>query len=143
MITPKDITEYADLVAEIKELKKEITQKEHEVLTDVVSGSSPDDPYTQHTISVHGVTGADRLRSRLKHRKEQAEAKRAEIEMFVDSLPRSSQRRIVRMRMDGLPWNDIAARMGHRYSIDKVKKIFAKIFKNGTNGTFGTNGTIK
>lgn len=128
MITPKDITEYADLVAEIKELKKEITQKEHEVLTDVVSGSSGDDPYTQHSISVHGVTSADQLRSRLKKRMTELEAKRVEIEAFVDSLPRSSQRRIVRMRMDGASWWEIAAKMGHRYSIDSVKKIFERIF---------------
>lgn len=128
MIKPQDITEYTDLIEEIKDLEKEISRKEHEVLTDVVSGSSPDDPYTQHSISVHGVTGADRLRSRLEHRKEQAEAKRAEIEAFVDSLPRSTQRRIVRMRMYGESWGGIAAKMGHRYSIDKVKKIFQRIF---------------
>lgn len=129
MITPKDITEYSDLTAEIKELEKEIARKEHEVLTDVVSGSSPDDPYTQHSISVHGVTGADRLRSRLKQRKEQAEAKRTDIEMFVDSLPRSSQRRIVRMRMDGASWREIAGKMGYRYSEDSIKKIFQRALK--------------
>lgn len=143
MVTPKDITEYSDLTAEIKEMEKEIARKEHEVLTDVVSGSSPDDPYTQHSISVHGVSGADRLRSRLKRRVAELDERRAEIEAFVDGLPRSSQRRIVRMRMEGLSWGEITARMGYRYSIDKVKKIYAKIFKIGTNGTFGTNGTIK
>ena len=129
MITPKDITEYSDLVSEIKEMEKEIARKEHEVLTDVVSGSSPDDPYTQHSISVHGVSGADRLRSRLKRRVAELDERRAEIEAFVDGLPRSSQRRIVRMRMEGLSWGEITARMGSLLG-RKGEKNLSKNFLN-------------
>ena len=129
MVTPKDITEYSDLTAEIKELEKEIARKEHEVLTDVVSGSSPDDPYTQHSISVHGVSGADRLRARLKRRAAELDERRAEIEAFVDGLPRSSQRRIVRMRMEGASWREISGKMGYRYSEDSIKKIYQRAFK--------------
>ena len=129
MIAKQDILEYANLVEEIGELKREIEQREREVLTDVVSASTPGAPFLQRNVTVRGKAGARGLRLRLAEQSEELEQKRAEIEDFAESLPRSSQRRIVRMRMEGLPWTDIAARMGHRYSIDSVRKIFERSFQ--------------
>ena len=129
MIAKQDILEYADLVAEIGELKREIEKREREGLSDVVSASCPDAPYLQRSVTVRGRGSAAGLRLRLVGESERLEQKRAEIEAFAEGLARSSQRRIVRMRMEGLTWGDIAARMGHRYSVDSVRKIFERCFQ--------------
>lgn len=52
------------------------------------------------------------------------------VEDFVDSLPESRQRQVVMLRaMEGLTWQQVAGRMGARYSISNAKKIYYEIQK--------------
>lgn len=112
-MTKELIEQYPDICAEIKDL--------NQLVTDTVSGSSPEPPYIKGAVSVQGVPFTER-RARLERQK-------AEIEAFVDSLPDSGLRRIVALRaIEGLPWAQVAARMGHRYSENSIKKKYLNIF---------------
>jgi hypothetical protein len=109
------LKQYIDICNEINELSKN--------MTDTVSGSSPDYPYVQHTITISGVT------LDMAKRKTQLIKIKAEIEVFILSLPNSKMRRIASMKViEGLSWEGIAARMGPRYSVNSVRKIWDRIF---------------
>lgn len=61
-------------------------------------------------------------------RQRELQARKEEVERFVDSLPTSRQRMVAMLRaMQGLTWQQVAGRMGHRHSADSVKKIYYKI----------------
>ena len=60
-------------------------------------------------------------------RQEGLQAQKSEIEHFVNSLPTSRQRWVVMLRaMQGLTWQQVAGRMGGRYSVDGAKKLYYK-----------------
>lgn len=57
-------------------------------------------------------------------------AKKHAIEDFVASLPESRQRRVVMLRaMQGLTWQQVAGKMGTRYSVQNVKRIYYDTLK--------------
>lgn len=113
-MTKELLEQYPDICGELCDLDR--------LVTDTVSGCLPEPPYTRRTISVRGIPYTAR-RAKLERQK-------AEIEDFVESLPESGLRRIVMLRaVEGLPWVQVAARMGHRYSVESVRKKYEKIFK--------------
>lgn len=131
MLTKKSLEEYIDIKAEIHDLEERIKKQESEVVTDTVVGSSPDWPHTQHPVSIRGVQSADELRTRRFHQLAKLQQIENEIEEFIESLPKSRERRIARYRIiDGLLWKDIAAKMGHNYSETSVRRIFNNITNN-------------
>lgn len=108
------LEQYPDICAEIKDLDR--------MVADTVSGSLPEPPYVQHTVSVRGIPYTER-RARL-------EKQKAEIEAFVESLPESRLRRIVTYRaMEGLTWNQVAAKMGYRISVSAIKLKYYRFFE--------------
>lgn len=118
-MTRSRLEEYCDVVAEIKDLERRLRNPVYEV----VSASEESFPYTKGTARVSGVPDADLYRNRL----EQLKAQKAEIEHFIDVLPFSRQRRVVRLRvMDLLSWNDIAAKMGYMHSEDSLRKCYTR-----------------
>lgn len=120
-MTKELLEQYPDICAEIKELEEQMRRG----VSDTVSGSSPDYPYTQHTITIKGVP--PELPDRLEGLKKQ----KAEIEAFVAGLPNSRQRRIVTYRaLKGYSWAAVAAKMGHRYSGEAVKKQYYRAIEN-------------
>ncbi len=113
-MTKELIEQYPDICAEIKDLDQ--------LVTDTVSGSSPESPYTKRTVSVQGVPFTER-RARLERQK-------AEIEAFVDTLPDSGMRRIVTYRaLLRLNWGQVAAKMGYRTSVSAVKLKYHRFFE--------------
>lgn len=123
-MTKELLEQYPDLCAEIKELEEQIRRG----VSDTVSGSSPDYPYTQHPITIQGVPPD--LHERIDFLKGQA----IMIEEFINALPNSTYRRIVRYRVKyRMSWKTIAAKMGYRYSEQMVKRKYYEIFsKNRT-----------
>lgn len=125
MLEKKDIEEYLDIQAEIKDLECRIRGRKKELVTDTVMGSDPGYPYINHPISICGVQTDNDLQAKRRKLIEKLKAQEAEIEELIESLPKSRERRIVRYRViDGMSWNEVAAKMGHRYSEDGVRKIF-------------------
>lgn len=130
-MTKDIIEEYLDIQAEIKDLEQRIKKRNSERVTDTVRASSPDYPYLERQIPIRGRPPADDSlqQKRLALQKKLKELEIA-IEEFVESLPRSRERRVVRYRaFDGLSWSEIAAKMGHRYTKEGVRKIYERAIK--------------
>lgn len=118
-MTRELLEQYPDICAEIREL-----QKEH-VVSDTVSASSSEFPYNQYTVTVRGIA-QDARSARLP----QLLRRREEIDGFIDGLERSKERRVLVYRIKhGMRWRQVAAKMGHRYSEESVKKIYQRILR--------------
>lgn len=127
----KALEEYLDIKAEIRDLARRIEKQNAEIVTDTVVGSSPEYPYTEHSVSIRGVMNDDRLQARRRTLIGKLREREEEIEQFIEALPHSRERRIARYRVfDGLSWKEIAAKMGYKYSETNVRRIFDKIYKN-------------
>lgn len=119
-MTKELLEQYPDICAELKEVERKL----HEPVSDTVSGSGADFPYTQHTISIRGIP------PKLLARREMLAAQKAEIENFIHNLPNSKTRRIVDYRIiHGFSWEQVAAKMGHRESAWGVKHRYYRIFQ--------------
>lgn len=120
-MTKELLEQYPDICKEIEDLERAAGTP----VSDVVSGSSADYPYTKHPVTIRGLP-PEQHRARIEELKRQ----KTEIEQFVFTLPNSKLRQIATLRaMQGLSWKTVAAQMGHRYSESNVKKLYASIFK--------------
>lgn len=128
----KDVfKEYLNIKAEIKDLEQRIKKCESEIVIDTVTGSSPEYPYTIHPISICGVANDDSLQNRYRKLVNKLKKEEGEIEKFIETLPQSRYRRILRYRVfDGMSWKEVAAKMGYRYSETTVRRIFNKVVEN-------------
>ncbi|MBE6723468.1 MAG: sigma-70 family RNA polymerase sigma factor [Ruminococcaceae bacterium] len=118
-MTREQLEDYPNIVAEIADLQEYL----HTVVGDTVQDGSSGYP---HPILIRGLPAGDAERRRIKT----LTAQKAEIEQFVDGLPTAKERRVFRYRvMDGFTWGTIAAKMGYRYSVDGVKKIYYRQLK--------------
>lgn len=119
-MTKKMLEDYLHICAELNEVERRL----HEPVSDTVSGSGSEFPFTQHTVSIQGVQ-PDLLAQR-----DSLRAQREEIENFIQSLPSSKLRRIVKYKIvDELTWEQIAARMGHQKSVWSIKHDYYRIFE--------------
>lgn len=133
-MTKDDLKQYRSIVAEIKELNKNIRDN---TVHDTVKGSDKDYPYTQHTMSVEGAT---RECETAIHRRNQLKKQRDDIKRFVDNIPDSLIRRIIRHKYingnEDVKWIDVVKIMYPDLSADKqfrlvdsVKKKCARFLK--------------
>ena len=118
-----ELSQIKHLSKEIALLKEQIQYTEYiadeRMITDTVKGSSPNHPYTYHSIKIHGVDisgygkEVKRLKNRLKRRIEELLEKTEEANKYVESIPDSEIRMILSLRyINGLSWHQIAAHMG-------------------------------
>lgn len=116
-----DLKQYRSIVAEIKELNKNIRDN---TVHDTVKGSDKDYPYTQHTMSVKGATRECETDIQ---RCSQLKKQRDEIMRFVDSISDSLVRRIIRYKyIDGkedVQWIDVVKKMYPNLRTDKQFKM--------------------
>lgn len=120
-MTKELLEQYPDICAELREVERKL----REPVSDTVSGSSANFPYTQHAISVQGIP------PRLIAQRDMLANLKEEIEGFIRSLPNSRMRRIVDYRvLQGMSWEQVAAKMGHRVSVDGVKYQYYGLWKS-------------
>ena len=120
-MTKELLEQYPDICKEIEDLERAASTQ----VSDVVSGSSDEYPFTKHPVTIRGLP-PEQHRARIEELKRQ----KTEIEQFVFTLPNSKLRRIATLRaIQGLSWRSVAAQMGHRYSEDMVRKKYREIFK--------------
>lgn len=120
-MTKELLEQYPDICKEIEDLERAAST----TVSDVVSGSSDEYPFTKHSVTIRGLP-PEQHRARIEELKRQ----KTEIEQFVFTLPNSKLRRIVRLRaFEGKSWKSVAAKMGHQYTENIVKKKYASIFK--------------
>lgn len=120
-MTKELLEQYPDICKEIEDLERAASTP----VSDVVSGSSDEYPFTKHSVTIRGMPPKQH-RARIEELKRQ----KTEIEQFVFTLPNSKLRRIATLRaIQGLSWKSVAAKMGHKYSEDTVRKKYSEIFK--------------
>lgn len=113
-MTKELLEQYPDICAEIKRLEQPVT--------DTVSGSLPDYPYTQRTWTIRGVCLETGYLDDLK-------AKKQEILSFVQQLKLTEKPIVTYRAIYGLPWARVAAKMGYRYTEQAVKKKYYRTLK--------------
>ena len=119
-MTKELLEQYPNICAELADLERAASTP----VSDVVSGSSDEYPFTKHSVTIRGLPPEQGWVS-IRDLKDQKE----EIERFVSKLPNSKLRRIVKLRaFEGNSWKDVAAKMGHKYSEDTVRKKYSEIF---------------
>lgn len=120
-MTKELLEQYPDICEEIRELEEQI----HQGVRDTVSGSSPEYPYTRHTISIKGAPPD------LAGRRDRLLQQKAEIDAFVAGLPNSAYRRVVTYRaLKGMSWKRVAAKMGGNYTERRAKSRYYEVLKN-------------
>lgn len=128
-MTKKELEQYRSICAEIEEINAKLTE---ETVHGAVRGSDSEFPYTEHIMSVHGITHTNdniRLLSRLRNLKAQKQA----TEHYIDSIDDSLTRRIFEYRYTvgkrKLSWQFIAFKIG-AYDEQYPRRIHNKYLKN-------------
>ena len=129
-LTKEQLEQYTSIKEEIKELEAELDKRKSPV-SDIVTGSMEDYPYTQHSITIQGLSSDTySLDLKLTYKKIQLEQQRAEIENFLDSVQDSKIRRIIRLKyIKGKTWPQIARKMDKHISGDSVRKIVERFLE--------------
>ena len=128
-MTKERLEQYESIKEEIKELKAEIDRRKNMLLTDTVSGSSSDFPYTKHTITIKGLEyGIDLYSKRLDAKIKELDEERLEVEKWLGTVEDSLIRRIIRLRyIEHMTWQQVAFKIGRHdesYPRRKVNEFF-------------------
>lgn len=92
---------------------------------DTVQGSSSEIPYQKHTIVLEGGI-AEGKNSKLQVLKRQ----KAAIEAAVEAIEDETDQAVISMRVLGrLTWNEIAGKLGYRYTVEGLKKLYQRAMK--------------
>ena len=92
---------------------------------DTVQGSSSEIPYHQHTIVLEGGLEEGK-NSKLQALKRQ----KAAIEAAVEAIEDETDQAVISMRVLGrLTWNEIAGKLGYRYTVEGLKKLYQRAMK--------------
>ncbi len=128
-MTKKELEQYRSVCAEIRETEEKIKEN---TVTDAVSGSDSEYPYTKRKMSISGLERSD-YNSRLLARRRKLRRQQRRVEEFVDGIDDSLTRRIFRMRyIDGEvrpSWQWIAFKIGH-HDESYPRRIHKKYLKN-------------
>ena len=125
------LQEYIDACELIKETEQDIkrlNQKKKTVVQDKVKGSMHDFPYAARHFKVQSTSYTcqddDKLwreEKLLAKRKENAEKIKLQVEEWMLTIPARMQR-IVRYRyLEGMSWQQVAAKMGQKATADSVR----------------------
>lgn len=125
------LQEYIDACELIKDTEKDIqrlNQRKKTVIQDHVKGSMNEFPYAEQRFKISGTVFDAKDDSRIRYekklleqRKTNAERIKLQVEEWMLTIPVRMQR-IVRYRyLDGMSWEQVAARMGRRSTTDSVR----------------------
>ncbi len=133
------LQEYIDACELVKETEKEIrklNQKKKTIIQTNVKGSMHEFPYVEQHFKVQGTTFTVKDDSRLRYEEkllERQKAKAEQIKLQVEEwmLTISSRmQRIVKYRyLEGLSWEQVAAKMGRKATADSVRMELNKFLK--------------
>lgn len=133
------LQDYMDACELVKEAEAEIqrlNRKKKTVIQTNVKGSSPDFPYIPQHFKIQGTTFTVKDDSQLRYeeraleqRKARAEEVRRQVDEWLLTIPIRMQR-IIRYRfLEGMTWEQVAARMGRRATADSVRKELERFFE--------------
>lgn len=135
-MTIHQLEQYADLRREIKRLEHRIADMQAEAgrhVTDAVRGSSPQFPYTQHTVRIEGLdqrylTRLGEAVTLLSRRKGDLMEAFLELEAWLETVPDSKVRQLIELKyVDGKSWHT-AARKVYGYPCGDAARMRVKRF---------------
>lgn len=113
---------------QIKSLEEQISNLDADVVTDKVSGSMHDFPYSATNFKIEGIDIDDynrkvkKLRKRLIEKKDKLIDLQQEADEFLDSIKDVHTRTIIQLRyVEGCSWNEIAQKIGGNNTADGVR----------------------
>ena len=118
------------LYQEVNMIQEQINSLQME--SAAVSASDKEWPYCKYTEIITGLPSlADqRKRHQLERRKAKCQKQIEQIEYYIYHVEDSLIRQLLQYRyMEGLKWNDIAAKMGQNYSEEQLKKRLQRFLK--------------
>ena len=136
-MTRQKLKQVRHLKSEIKLLQEQIAAVESEIITDKVTGSDPEHPWTERHYIIRGLPGERnekllRLRDRLERRKSDLQDMRAEIFEWVEGIDDSLLRQVIILRhVNGLGWRQVAREIGGGNTADSVRKMHDRHFEGG------------
>lgn len=130
-MTIKDLSRYKHYKNEAERLRQRLKS---EIVTDTVSGSSPEYPYTKHTINIEGLQ--EKHQKLLHTAYLRAYSEQIKLEEFIQSVDDPLVRDIIRLRFeDGLKWEQVADKIVG-YTVDALKKrLYRYLRRNNGNNT--------
>lgn len=116
------VEKYKDICAEIEQLKEDAAV----VISDTVSGSADEYPFTKHSVTVRGVAEQPKIQRKIAELERQKE----EVEHFVEAVESPRKRRLLWCVMKyGCRWNVVRRAMGEDKSADATRKEFERFFQ--------------
>lgn len=134
-MTRQELKQLRYLKREIKLIQEQIAIVESEIVTDKVTGSDPDHPWTERHYIIRGLPGERnekllRLRDRLERRMNDLQDLRAEIFAWVESIEDSLLRQIIILRhVNGLGWRQVAREVGGGNTPSAVRMMHDRYFE--------------
>lgn len=135
----KILEEYTHACMLLKETEKEIRELEHRKMPAIlgkVTGSNADFPYQACSFTISGTAfGYEEERSLkerkqvLEERKTRAKKTKLEVERWMNSIPMRMQRIVKYKFLEGMTWEETAAKISGRATGDSVKKEFQRFLK--------------
>ena len=132
----QDYIDACELVKETEAEIRKLNRKKRTVVQTNVKGSSPDFPYIEQHFRIQGTTFTVKDDSHLRYeekalaqRKARAEEVKHQVDEWLLTVPIRMQR-IIRYRyLEGMTWEQVAARMGRRATGDSVRKELERFFE--------------
>ena len=134
-MTRQKLKQIRHLKREIELLQEQIVHLEAEIVTDKVTGSDPDHPWTERHYIIKGLPGERnekllRLRDRLERRMNDLQDLRAEIFEWVEGIEDSLLRQVIILRhVNGLSWRQVAREIGGRNTAESIRKLHDRYFE--------------
>ena len=124
------------LKSEIELLQKQIENLDYTITTDSVKGSNPYFPYEERNFTITGINENEynqktrRLQRKLKRRTEELIDLVEEMNRYIENIDDSLIRQIITLRyINGLTWEQVAARIGGNNTADSVRKVSERFLK--------------
>lgn len=132
----KQLSQIRYLKSEIEMLKKQIAELDYRITTDTVTGSDPDFPYTERRFVITGIDCEDykHRTQRLKRKLEKKVTELVELleatHEYIENIDDSLIRQIITLRhIEGLTWEQVAARIGGSSTADSLRKMHDRFLK--------------
>lgn len=118
-MTLKDLSRYKHYQLEAEHLRKQLN-----TVSDTVSGSSPEFPYTKHSIKLEGLEQKHQAQLRTAFLKAYTEQIR--LEEYIQTVDDPLVRDIIRLKFDEcLTWEQVAAKLKNN-TADSCRKAVAR-----------------
>ena len=117
-MTREFLERYQGILADIAAIKAD-------KVTDTVSASSPEFPYSQHAVTVRGVPPDWRSQ-----RLSELYRDKAQIELYIEGVEDDTMRAILRYKIiHDLTWDGVSAKMKGRYSAGYLRWRYHNFWK--------------